>query len=496
MGLYSRLRSALSALHDGGYDFFSLDGKSNDVEARDYNLGAYYSNAFRGCLLAKARPLSSLPVRVYERDGDLRVMAGHPFAVALGDLLRHKWNPFMTGAEGIRWLMVTKDVLGEAFARVQYGADGLPVAIWPMSGAPTIGVDNGGSPVFRYGGDKFTQPGNYLESEVIWVKSPLLDSDGIHGRSLAELAANEIGLSLDLSEFYSHMINGEGNFPGWLETDQQLNAQGFNRLVDQLKDGGGVLKAGKIRIFDNGVHYKTTTQSMVDLNLVEQERWALLETCRTLSVPPQEVFELSNATYSNIEQGALNFANKTLVPECVALETAFSGVLWAAGLTDCYVQLDMNGLLRGSYKERMDGYRVGIYSGVYSPNEVRAKEDMAPYEGGDEFMRSTAYSTVNPETGEVTPAVTANNNASPLPGGNGDSQRDDGGPGDAHAMGTALAVVHADMARRVRERFEDKGDSDRFRDFAGRVLAPMAEACAAEGIEYDVNSDIEEIING
>ena len=495
MGLYSRLRTAWSTLRDGGYEFFSLDGKSDDVEVRDYNLSAYYSNAFRGCLLAKARPLSSLPVRVYERRDEQRVSAEQPFAAALAGLLRRRWNPFMTGAEGIRWLMVTKDVLGEAFARVQY-ADGLPVAIWPMSGAPSVGVNDKGQPVYRYGGDKFTPPGNYLSNEIIWVKSPLLDADGIHGRSLAKLAATEIGLSLDLSEFYSHMINGEGNFPGWLETDQPLNKQGFDRLVAQLEDGGGVLNAGKIRIFDNGVHYKTTSQSMVDLNLVEQERWVLLETCRTLSVPPQEVFELSNATYSNIEQGALNFANKTLVPECVTLETAFSSVLWAAGLTDCYVQLDMNGLLRGSYKERMDGYRIGIYAGVYSPNEVRAKEDMAPYEGGEEFMRSTAYSTVDPDTGEVTPAVTANNNANPQPGGSGDSQRDDGGPTDAHAMGTALAVVHADMARRVRERYEDKGDSERFRDFAGRVLAPMAEACAAEGVEYDVNSDIEEIING
>uniref|UniRef100_UPI001E5307A2 hypothetical protein n=1 Tax=Collinsella aerofaciens TaxID=74426 RepID=UPI001E5307A2 len=41
---------------------------------------------------------------------------------------------------------------------------------------------------------------------------------------------------------------------------------------------------------------------------------------------------------SNIEQGALNFANKTLMPECTELEKAFSNVLWSIGLKDCYVQ--------------------------------------------------------------------------------------------------------------------------------------------------------------
>ena len=196
MGLYSRLRSAWSTLRDGGYEFFSLDGGSDDVEVRDYNLSAYYSNAFRGCLLAKARPLSSLPVRVYERRDERRVASDKPFAKALGGLLRRRWNPFMTGAEGIRWLMITKDVLGEAFARVEYDAGGIPVAIWPMSGAPSLGVDAGGNPVFRYGGDKFTPAGNYLENEVIWVKSPILDTDGIHGRSLSEIADGESGLSL------------------------------------------------------------------------------------------------------------------------------------------------------------------------------------------------------------------------------------------------------------------------------------------------------------
>lgn len=490
MGILSRLGAGLRGMLSNGVSFVSYsDGNGGEVtyDLKRENMSAYYSNAFRGCLLAKARPLSSLPVRVYKRRDGIRTDAEEPFARELAGLLRRKWNPFMTGAEGIRWLMMTKDVMGEAFARVQF-SKGLPVAIWPMSSMPTIEVTEQGRAVFRYGGDNFTPAGTYLESEIIWVKSPILDRDGIHGRSLAELAANEIGLSIDLTDFYGRILNGEGNFPGWLETDQPLVPNDIDKLSAQLADGGGVVNAGKIRIFDKGLSYKTTGQSMVDLNLVEEERWVLQEVCRTLSVPPQEVFDLSNATYSNIEQGALNFANKTLVPECVSLEGAFSGILWAAGLTDCNVQLDMNGLLRGSYKERMEGYRISVYGGFMSANEVRAKEDMAPYVGGDEFLRSTAYSTVDPVTGEVTPPPS---NDAPEPGGSGE-----GSKRDAHAMGTALAVVHDDMRRRVRERYDEKGDTEAFRRFAANVLTPMEQACRAEGIEYDTQTDIQEIING
>lgn len=501
MGLFARLRGAIRAVREGQISFISYsdgNGAETTIDLSDDGLDALYSNAFRACLLAKARPLSTLPVRVYERRGGIRVAAEDDFPQAFAQLLRCKWNPFLTGSDAIRWMVMRKDVVGEAFARVQYGADGLPVAIWPLSGNPTVEITSKGIPLFRYSGDTFTEAGTYLENEIIWVKSPILDKDGIHGRSLAQLAANEIGLSIDLTEFYGRMLNGEGNFPGWLETDQQLTQNDIDRISSQLSDGGGVVNAGKVRLFDRGLTYKTTGQSMVDLNLVEQEKWVLQEVCRTLSVPPSEVYELSNSTYSNTEQGALNFATKTLTPECVVLETALSSILWEAGFTDCHVQLDMNGLLRGSHSERMEGYRIGIYAGIYSPNDVRAKEDMPPYEGGGEYFRATAYSTVNPETGEVTPAATAHNNSDPQPGGNGDSERDDGqGDGrDPAAMGTALAIVHNDMRDRIRERYLAKGDGESFRRFAGNVLAPMAEACAAGGIEYSIEDDIKEITNG
>ena len=62
--------------------------------------------------------------------------------------------------------------------------------------------------------------------------------------------------------------------------------------------------------------------------------------------------------------------------------------------------------------------------------------------------------------------------------------------------GTALAVIHKDMRDRLRDRLEDKGDSPKLREFAEKVLTPLADAYEVAGIEYDLQSDIEEIING
>ena len=47
----------------------------------------------------------------------------------------------------------------------------------------------------------------------------------------------------------------------------------------------------------------------------------------------------------------------------------------------------MDALLRGKTIERYQAYQLAIQNGIYSPNEVRAKEDANPYDGGDVRLR-------------------------------------------------------------------------------------------------------------
>ncbi|MBY4796790.1 phage portal protein [Collinsella sp. AGMB00827] len=490
MGIISAVLAAatghtsLPAIRPAPYPMLDLAGGA-DLPAADR---AYHSNAFRACLLAKARPLSALPADVYTREKDVRKRAESRVARALSELLRHRWNPLMTSAEGVRWTLMTKDTLGNAFIRVEW-SQGVPVALWPMRQGAEPKIENGRL-TFQSQGDRFTKAGAYLPHEVVWVKSPVIDADGFKGVSLAELSARELGLSIDLEEFYNRLISNGNHFPGWLETDRNLSQADIDKIRRQLSDRGGIVYAGEVRLFDNNLKYHQTPLTMADMSLVEQERWILQQVCRTTSVPPQEVFELSNATYSNIEQGALNFASKTLMPECHELEKAFSGILWSAGKPDEYVQFDMNGLLRGDYKSRMEGYRTAIMGGWMSPNKVLAKEDEAPFTGGDVYFRSAAYIPVNPETGEELAGARRSGEAKPGGSGEGEDpslEKSGGRPKDA------LEIIHADMEQRLIARFAEQGDVPKAREFACRVLLPYQAAMQALGEEYDMECDIERI---
>ena len=50
-----------------------------------------------------------------------------------------------------------------------------------------------------------------------------------------------------------------------------------------------------------------------------------------------------------------------------------------------FIKFNLDGLLRGSYKERMEGYAVGIQNGFFSVNDVRGLEDMNPAPFGDVY---------------------------------------------------------------------------------------------------------------
>ena len=51
-----------------------------------------------------------------------------------------------------------------------------------------------------------------------------------------------------------------------------------------------------------------------------------------------------------------------------------------------FPKFNVDGLLRGDFQSRMQGYSTGISNGILSPNEARLKENMPPIdksEGGD-----------------------------------------------------------------------------------------------------------------
>jgi len=112
-------------------------------------------------------------------------------------------------------------------------------------------------------------------------------------------------------------------------------------------------------------------------------------------VPPHMVQDLEHATFSNIEHQSIDFVVHTLTPWLVRFEQAIIKDLLLASEQDTYFpKFNVDGLLRGDYQSRMQGYATGISNGIFSPNDVRRLEnmDLIPAEnGGDDHYLNGGY---------------------------------------------------------------------------------------------------------
>lgn len=466
------------------------------------NFGAFYSTmrsrdamfslSYLACELAKSRPVSTLPTNVYTARDRGRSKAVDPVGFCLDNMLNGRWNPTIRSADAIRWVMLTKDTLGSAFVRVEWGMfqDRLcPVALWPLTGQVTrLWNDETRQIAYGYSGDTFTKEGTYLDNEIIEFRSQL-PGVGIEARSLAEAAAVTVGLSIELESFYERLLSNGTHMPIWFETDAKLNDKDREEFRRSLEDTRGILNAGIARVFDKGMRLKQNPATITDLGVVEEQRWVLQQLCRITGVPPNEVYEQTQTSYSgNVEQTAMQFASKTLVPECHDLEDAFNGVLRSAGVYDDYVKFDMNGLLRGLYESRMKGYQIGVFTGFFTRNEPREWEELDPLPGLDRPMVPVNYYLVD-EQGVLQPPPSTENAALPgAPGAAGDTPSQ-----PKKALSQANPILEG-MRARIRERVADTGDTSKTREFASKVLADWAAFCVEVGEPFDMEAEIEELM--
>jgi HK97 family phage portal protein len=108
----------------------------------------------------------------------------------------------------------------------------------------------------------------------------------------------------------------------------------------------------------------------------------------------------ANATFASAEQFSISFVVYTLVPWLVSIEEALNRDILSSQMQESYYyKFVTQGLLRGSFKDQMDGFATAIDKELMNPNECRELLEMNPYDGGDEYRTRT--STVKTDTGKT-----------------------------------------------------------------------------------------------
>jgi HK97 family phage portal protein len=145
-----------------------------------------------------------------------------------------------------------------------------------------------------------------------------------------------------------------------------------------------------------GLDFKEIGISPEDAQMLASREFGVEEMARYFRIPLHMVGSMKGSTYSNIEQQAREFIDYTMMPWFTNWESELNDKLFRENEKGQYfVKFNVNALLRGDQKSRMEFYAKGIQWGILNPNDVRRLEDMNPRDGGDDYL-----TPVNMFTGE------------------------------------------------------------------------------------------------
>lgn len=152
---------------------------------------------------------------------------------------------------------------------------------------------------------------------------------------------------------------------------------------------GGPRNAHKTAHVDAETDVTPITTKFVDAQFVELQRHLVEEICRFFRVPPHIVAELSRSTNNNIEHQAIEAVQRCLTPWVKRLECEADYKLFGPNNRRGYfTKLNMASLLRGSFKEQAEGFKLYREMGVMSADEIRNRIDLNKIGGAVGDMRT------------------------------------------------------------------------------------------------------------
>ena len=377
--------------------YFCTSGAGKSVTAQT----AIQLSTVYACVRVISETVASLPLGVYEATDDGNLKAGdHP----LYPLLHDEPNAEMTSFVFREVMLAHLLLYGNSYSQIIRSGKNTVVGLYPLlPDYMDVDRDSKGNLTYTY----TTSDGKTVvikPQDILHI--PGLGFDGIIGYSPIALEKNAIGLGIASEEYGSKFFSNGARPSGILTHPNTVkNPKAVRESWNSAY--GGSSNSNRVAILEEGMTFTPLSIPNNEAQFLETRKFQVDEICRIFRVPPHLVGNLEHATFSNIEHQSIDFAVHTIRPWLVRIEQSMNRALF----TDqekgrFYVQFNIDGLMRGDYKSRMEGYAIARQNGWMSANDIRALENQNPIpkeEGGDAYL-------VN---GNMIPITTAMNAQTP-----------------------------------------------------------------------------------
>ena len=378
----------------GGIFVFGMSNAGENVDEKSaLQIATVYA-----CVRLLAESVAALPLHLYREtnSGNGKERAtDHP----VYKILYRQPNPEMTSFSYREAVMMHLLLWGNSYSQIiRDGKNGV-LGLYPLL-PENVEVDRADNGEIYYIYHAYTDetPGEnnkdiyFKREEVLHI--PGLGFNGLVGFSPIAMMKNALGTTLAVEKYGSSFFRNGAQPSGVLEHP------GVLKDPAKIRDNwsavyGGANNAHKVAVLEEGMSYKPISLPPEDSQFLSTREFGVEEICRIFRVPPHMVQDLKRATFSNIEHQSIDFVQHTLMPWLTRIEQAIiKDVLLEEEQDEYFPKFNVDGLLRGDYQSRMNGYAVGFSNGFLSPNDIRRLENMdliPAEEGGDDYYLNGSY---------------------------------------------------------------------------------------------------------
>jgi HK97 family phage portal protein len=333
-------------------------------------------SAFYSCVLLISDTISTLPLDAYiRRDGNRVPYRPRPDWVMTPDidLLR---------SEHYQQVLVSLLLDGNAFIRIYRDGRGDVANLVVLDPMRITVRRNPATREIEYVFDN-AEAGVVSKDDMIHI-TEMRKPGALRGLSRVSELKDNLGLASALQSFAARFFGQGATVQGIIEFPGNLTREQATNLRDNFDiSHKGYRKAHKTGVLSGGAKYTKTGTAPDEAQMLESRKLAIEEIARMFRVPPHMIAITTPGamSYASLEQNNINFVVHTLRPYLEKIEQAYTKLL----PSEAFIKFNVDGLLRGDYTTRIQGYSIGLQAGFYSVNDVRRFEDLRPVDEGDQF---------------------------------------------------------------------------------------------------------------
>ncbi|WEX76897.1 phage portal protein [Sinorhizobium numidicum] len=324
-----------------------------------------------------ANTIASLPLQVFRKSGEGRdTVESDPLYGILHDAPNDELTSFMWR----KGMMINVLLRGRGVSFIERNKAGRVMNIWPLDTDKLTIERKSGRKLYHYddGGRKVT----YAANEVLDLTF-MLKPDGVSHVDPVTKLRGAVGLSLALDE-YARKFFANGGVPPLALYGPMPSPAAATRASQDVEKAVRDANAERrnVMIMPTGHELKAVGVDPQKSQMVEARRMQIEEIARIYGIPPVFLQDLTHGTFSNTEQQDLNLVKHLISQWVKAWEQELNLKLFTARNRTKFVSFNIDGLLRGDFKTRMEGYATAIQNAINTPDEVRGMENW-PAHGGE-----------------------------------------------------------------------------------------------------------------